>query len=464
MLGHIILREIKYNILSLRLQITMILSLIIFCFGSVAYIKNYSESQNEYKAFHQQLLQTLRERSEDNITRLATRRTNYILSPRTNAFMSDTKEKYTPNRFEYNAYNVFGFSVRQGSANPYLSTFQELNWAFIISIIISFTVFLFTFDAISGEKESKMLSMIMAHPVSRGTVLFGKYISTIITSFLILLPGVCISLIILLLSGAIIVTPAILGEFIGFIFAAVIFIACIAAIGILCSVVTQSANVSLLLTLTIWLLFVVVIPNTAVFWADTVFPIEKTDLVEQRASQSRQAINDAAPPGSWNSSGDPFYPAHELRAANQTNLMNSDKQIWDAYYNDMFRQYEKVQYLTLLSPISLFEYLTEAVIGGGYFRFQKAWQDIHVYQEQFLKFFKEKDQNDPDSPHWYNPYESFSTTRKPVNFEEVPVFNEKSLSAGERFRIGSTYFLILSLYMVVIFFLAFVRFIKYDVR
>ena len=57
---------------------------------------------------------------------------------------------------------------------------------------------------------------------------------------------------------------------------------------------------------------------------------------------------------------------------------------------------------------------------------------MHVHQQQFLQFFKEKDMNDPDSPHWYNPVEDYSTTRKPVNFEEVPIFKESVISASER--------------------------------
>jgi len=92
------------------------------------------------------------------------------------------------------------------------------------------------------------------------------------------------------------------------------------------------------------------------------------------------------------------------------------------------------------------------------------WNDVYVYQERFLQFFKEKDANDPDSPHWYNPVEDYSTTRKPVSFEEVPIFTEDVLSLAERFTYAGFYFLILVLYTAVIFFVAFLRFVKYDVR
>ena len=144
--------------------------------------------------------------------------------------------------------------------------------------------------------------------------------------------------------------------------------------------------------------------------------------------------------------------------------MNARQRILHAYFNQQFNQLKRVRYLTSISPISLFEYMSETVVGGGYLRFKKMWNDVQVYQEQFLYFFKEKDANDADSPHWYNPVEDLSTTRKSVSFEEVPIFKEKALSLAERFKYGGFYFLILALYTIAIFVFAFMRFVKYDVR
>ena len=72
-------------------------------------------------------------------------------------------------------------------------------------------------------------------------------------------------------------------------------------------------------------------------------------------------INRNAPEGSWSSNGgDAFYPRHELRARNQSNLMNSDKKYNDAYYLQQFRQFEQTRNFTLLSPIAQFDYMNEA--------------------------------------------------------------------------------------------------------
>jgi ABC-type transport system involved in multi-copper enzyme maturation permease subunit len=465
MLLNIIFREIRHSVLSLRLHISLILTLVIFGFGTAAFVKNYPAEREDYTRWQGEFIEKNRRMAESNLTRLAVNRQNLILEPRANTFITDAREKYLPSRFEFSGYNVFSFSVRPGSVNPYLSAFEELNWMFIIAIIISFTVFLFTFDTISGEKENKTLSQSLANSVPRGTLLFGKYLSVILTTLLVLVPGFALSLIILLVTGTVVITTQTIFEIAGFLFIVALFVACIAAFGLLSSVVSRSSNVSLLAALTLWLIFVVVVPNTAVFWAQSLFPIESVENVRSRLLQTLTDLEKNAPKGSWSSSyGNPFLPQHELRANHQTNRMNARVNITKAYFNEMFRQFERTRMLTMLSPVSVFEYLCEAVVGGGYVRFQKIWRDLYAWQAQFLAFFKEKDAQDEKSPHWYNPYEDYSTTRKGVSYEEVPVFEAKMPSFQDRVSSAGLYLLVMALYAAGAFALSFVLFIRYDVR
>ena len=65
-------------------------------------------------------------------------------------------------------------------------------------------------------------------------------------------------------------------------------------------------------------------------------------------------------------------------------------------------------------------------------RIKKTWADLHTYQNTLLTWFKDKDASDPGSPHWYNPSEDFSSTKKGVSWEMVPKFEEQKISFGER--------------------------------
>jgi len=387
------------------------------------------------------------------------------MSPRENSLISDCREQILPNQFTFSAYNVYGFSVRHNSANPLMKQAQALNWSFIVSMILGFVTLLFAYDAISGEKEDRTLALCLSNPVSRGTILFAKLLSVITVTVSMLVIGIIISLLVMSLAGAVRLESGLLGEAAGFVGISALFIAAMAAIGLLSSVLTRNSNVSLLISLCFWLAFAVVIPNTSVFWANKLFPIANIDEVNQRINEGREALNRDAPEGSWSArGGDPFFPRHELRANLQTKLMLNEKQHKDAYYADMFRQYENTRLFTMISPMAQFDYMNEAILGGGYLRFRKNWDDLHIFQSQFLQWFKDLDAKDDKSPHWYNPYEDYSTTRQEISPDQVPVYAEQSANFAQRLDYMRTSLLFLSVAIIGMFAVCFVLLVRYDVR
>lgn len=465
MLKTIIQREIQHNLYSLRFQIALTLTTVIFIIGTLSFLKTHTSNLEKYMEYQRQYIEEIQSQAQDNAGRLATRQKTVMLRPRDNSFISDSREKYLPNGFLFNAYNVYSFLNRRGSANPTLPQFQEMNWSFIVTLVISFVVLLFTFDAISGEKESKTLTVTLANSFSRGILLLGKYISAIVTAMSITFFGIILSIIIILFSNQILLSSAFVLELSGFITLLFFLVASIAAFGLLSSVLVRKSNVSLLVALTIWIFFAVVIPNSSIFIAKRIFSIKHEEAIQEEVDRTFEDLDRNAPEGSWAQNySQPFAPEHKLRADLQMKRMIAEKRIRDAHYRDMFRQFQRTRMLTVVSPINLFEYMAEAVVGGGYVRFRKAWDDMSIYQSQFLDFFKDIDAQDPDSPHWYNPNEDVSTTRKPVAFENVPLFEEKPMPFSDRLSSIMIYMIISIIYTAVIFFLTFVLFVRYDVR
>ena len=474
MIKTIILHEIRQHIFSLRLQFIFVIIFLLFVLGSIAYIFQFRSGSSDYEIYsgkaREELFNGKPETGlfgpgERNVTTIAVEIQNYILPPLKNGFIDDSKSQYIPNTIHFNAFNVFGYSVSRRSGNPYLNISQELNWYFIVSLIVSFAILLLSFDSVSGEKQSQTLSLILSSSVPRSLLLFGKFLSIIISSFLMILPGIIVALIILLISGTIRFDSALLFEVCVFVTVQILFIACIAALGLFCSVVSRSANVSLLLCLSLWLLFLIFSPNLAVFSAENLFRIKNSETISAEIKTDQDAINKAAPEGSWSmNGGNPFYPKHELRAKNQTNLMNAEKQINDEWYNMQFEQYNHAAMFTFISPISLFGLISEAITANGYPRFQKNWNDFHTFQSGLLTWFKAIDANDPKSPHWYNPYEDASTSRLKVKFEEIPLYSEKTLDISQRLTKALPGILLLVFYSFLLFGTTVVMFNRYDVR
>ncbi|MDR1153986.1 MAG: ABC transporter permease [Bacteroidales bacterium] len=464
MFGILFIREIQNCLYSLRFQVSFIIVLLVFAIGSISFTKSFSEAQ-EHDARYRQEHQKILEDWIKNASNMATSQNRFIMSPRENGLISDCREQALPNLFTYSAYNVFGFSVRHNSANPLMKKTEALNWSFIVSMILSFMTLLCAYDAISGEKEDRTLALCLSNPVSRGAILFAKFLSVVAVMASMLVVGILVSLLIMSLTGSIVLNGGLPGETAGFVGISLLFIAAMTVVGLLSSALTRNSNVSLLISLCFWLAFAVVIPNTSVFWANRLFPIAHIDEVDQRIEEGRQTLNREAPDGSWSSnSGDPFFPRHELRANLQTKLMLNEKQHRDAYYADMFRQFENTRLFTMISPMAQFDCMNEAMLGGGYLRFHKNWDDLHVFQSQFLQWFKDLDIKDDKSPHWYNPHEDYSTTRQEVSLNQVPTYTEQPADFAQRFSYMRTSLIFLSAMVIGVFVVCFVLLARYDVR
>jgi len=465
MLKTIFIKESQNLIYSLRFQVSFLITMLVFIVGSIGFVKTFDAAQKNYIDYSKNRTEEIKRLASVSATRLATRRLTFNFAPRTNGIMSDCNERELPNKIAYSAFNVFGFEVATGSSNPLLKVSQGLSWSFIVTIILSFLALLFAFDSVSGEKEQLTLALSLCNRISRGTVLFGKFLSIISLLLITEIIGIIISILLIVIFGSVPIDPRFLIETAGFVILSGLFISCFTAFGMLASVASRNSNVSLMISLSIWLLFVIIIPNNAVFWANKLFPIDHADVVDKRKAEGWEELNRNAPPGSWSShGGNLFYPKHELRARLQMSFLVNDKKFMDAYYSDMMRQFVKTRYFTLLSPVALFDYSNEAFLGGGYLRFRKNWEDLHIFQEQFLQFFKDFDNKDEGSPHWYNPNEDYSTTHLPVAFETVPVYEEQLPSYGQRLDFMKYYLMIMIAYTGIVFFISFVLFVKYDVR
>jgi ABC-type transport system involved in multi-copper enzyme maturation permease subunit len=177
----ILRRELLHNLYSLRFLMSLALLTAVFAAGAVSFVRSQAAALDKYRETRGQYLENMRDLAGRSATALAVQKQTFTLKPRANAFISDAKERYLPNAIVFSAWNVFAFQNKSGSANPFLKRFDELSWTFIAALIVSFVALLFTFDAVSGEKESKTLALSLANPVPRGTLLLGKFTSAVLS-------------------------------------------------------------------------------------------------------------------------------------------------------------------------------------------------------------------------------------------------------------------------------------------
>lgn len=464
MLKIIIIKELQNHVYSLRFIIALILTIFLFGTSSVSFIIEFKEQKSSYEQGIAKI-QEFRKKMTDNASRFATMRNAFPFSPRNSSFIASCQEESIPNTIIYSAYNVYGYDISKGSNNPFILPSKNVNWEFILVLLFSFLSIIFTFDAVSGEKEMRTLALCLSNPVSKSLILVGKFLSTVIILSIFVVLGISESIVILTCTGQTVITSVTVAEIGGFLLLSILLIAATSAVGLLTSVLSHRANTSLLIGLMAWLILFFVIPHTSLLLSNKIFPIEPSAVITQNTANSRKVIEASFPEGKWRSSSNkPFEPAHKIRANMQMEFMLGEKKINDNWIYSEFSQYINTGRMTLISPMSIFEIGNEHLLNGGFQRFRKNWDDLHIYQAQFLDWFKAFDAKDSKSPHWYNPYEDYSTSKSKIKLDEVPQYSERNLSFSQKIFESALYMGLLLVYTTVIFFISFILFVRYDVR
>jgi ABC-type transport system involved in multi-copper enzyme maturation permease subunit len=461
----LIIHELQQFLYGLRFPIALSVVLLMFAVSSLTYLGEYGETVKSYRELTAAQAQQLCERA-GNATHIATNERDYQLPPRNNGFISDCGELNMPNTFTYTAYHRLRFTTRISKDNPLVMPSNRIHWGFILTVLFSFLAILFSFDALSGEKERHTLALCLSNPVKRSHILLGKFIAINALLIACALAGMLLALVILALAPSVSITGETLAEIGLFLLFAVFFTGTMSAIGLFTSVMCGSSAISLLLSVSLWLVFLVAVPNVANTVGMAAWPVEKVSVMQTRMEAKRVELEASfTDPRKWSARGDnPFYAPHEVRANMLMSFDRNEAEYWNAHYAAQFRQVEATRRWTCISPLAVFEYGMEALLDGGYLRLKRNCADLQNFKIQYLQWFKDIDAKDNESPHWYNPREDFSTTRKAVACEEIPQYAERPATIAERLAETLYCLMMMLACMGVMFVLTMIRFERYDVR
>ncbi|MDR2038609.1 MAG: ABC transporter permease [Bacteroidales bacterium] len=461
---NLITHELQQFLYGLRFFIALSVTVLMFIASSLTYINENKEITKKYHELTNYQEHHLREVAS-NASKVATNQWSYQLPPRNSGFISDCGELNMPNTLLYNAFYTIGFDSNSTKSNPFILPSDRINWGFIILVLFSFLAVIFSFDVISGEREKRTLALCLSNPIKRSHILISKFLAINIMLVLLAFIGILLALSILIIAPSVNITGDTFLEIGLFLLFVIFFTGSMVAIGMLTSVICRYSHVSLLLSISFWLVFMIAIPNFSQTIGMNMYPIEKSSVMWTKIGEKRKEIEASFPDGKWTSNGgNPFIPQHKIRAEMMMAFAKNQADFLNEHRNEQFKQLEKIRLWTWISPLSVFEYGTEALLDGGYSRLKKNYDHLQSFKIQYQQWFKDLDAKDQDSPHWYNPYEDFSTTKKPVSYEEIPKYKESNVSIGERLTDTLKYLAILSAYMGIIFLVTIFRFERYDVR
>ena len=262
MIWHISKKEILENLLSYRFFIlTGLLILLMAVVGIVGYGDLMQRLENY------------------EMLRPAPGHPNVIIEPTPLSVIAKGMEE---NLTRLHEVSVLGITIRQNqqSVNRIFSLFAAPDLLFTIKVVLSLVALLFSFDAVTHEKEQGTLKLLLANSVGRPSLIIGKMIGRFT---LVAAPFTVLYLVFLLvisLVPSVVATADFWMRSLVILLLGLCYTFLFTAIGLLVSSLVHRSATSMILGLSLWLLFVYVMPNFGVTLAKSINDVPAADRIE----------------------------------------------------------------------------------------------------------------------------------------------------------------------------------------
>ncbi len=519
MIGHIIQREFFDHLNSLRFALTVIIMAALMVTNAVVHLQSHPDEIRNYSenvASDRDKLQSRTELYE--LLRKGPGKLYKQPSPLT--FIADGGDDFLPDRGTQNWGSWsrtagFGTQVKSiwwlhyPTANPNARDLRpqatKIDYVFIITYLLSFIPLLFTFDALSGERERGTLRLCLANSISRPALLIGKFLGTLIAVLIPFYFAVLLNLTVISTDSWTQLGAADWGRLGMILLIASGYASIFIAVGLMVSAATRDTRVSLVVLLIIWVALVVFMPSTlgtlATKWMSPVqtahqWKTAKRSALEQIQDDFAQQIT--AKQAAKSQTGDLLNQfmdlmktspkeAEKLAKEKEEELMlamatlesqeadeeelrikaefvNKDVEIRERLNREHLQaqlaQVQRARMVTRFSPAAIVQYALESMTGTGLKRHLQFLEGVHLHIREFRNFVIETDRADTESLHIIGIPEGMS--KKPILPQALPTFEDK-ITFSDTFNAAIMDILLLVGLLGVFIFGAFFVFIRAEV-
>ena len=366
------------------------------------------------------------------------------------------------------------------SDDPIFAVFRIIDFAFIVMFVLSLMAIQFTYDAVNGERESGTLKLVFSNSVPRAKYLLAKCAGSWLG--LVVPLGIPVLIALLMVIGA--GVPMTFGHWIkvGVLLGlSLLLFTVFILLGVLVSTITRRSSVSFLLSLLIWVAFVMILPRSGVMAAGGLVDVPRASEIE--------AQRDAFASEKWQgyigqvSTRCPVKGTLEHNAEGRDTLIDAMRQEIDAYDAQLQEDFRKRKVrqesiawgLARLSPASAYQLAAMSIAGTDTESKARSEDAMNRYRGELTQYASAKEAESGGSGGIRIAMSigedgkaslsvDASRAKEGLNTSDMPKFKSPEVSLAE--AIGPTVidFGILGFDILLIFALAFVAFLKYDLR
>ena len=481
MLKTLIKKEILENILNYRFPLFFIICAVLFL---ASFYVNYLDYSNRVSDWSEQV------RLSDDA--LKSSRPWDLISGSTpmKGFRAPSPLSIFAHGFESSLPRFYEFGMggyKQGETSSgdesVLSIFGKFDLAFIIQMIISLIVLLFASDLVSGEKESGTLRGILSNSIPRDSLLMGKIFGGFFASWLPLIIALLCGIILLSLTPFPLFQAPVMARIIFVFVLTSVFVLIYFNIGIMISASSARARTSLAVILLAWIFLQLIVPKFSDMVAAVVYPIRTETVVSMQKSlitntleqekakllgqqwekifgQGYQPTSQPGPPpkkAEW----DVFKK--ETDGKYQENKIKRIRDIEDTYRREKQTQQSIAGKISLISPSASFTRILTDLCGTGEIDKDKYTEAVKAFQQTLdVQLYSHVDRTTLILPGGGT--SSMSNIGDFPDLKSLPAFSIGKSTLSEVFGNNLGSLISLAFWLVAPFAVAYVRFLKYDVR
>jgi len=482
----LLLKEIQETIYTFRFIITSLLCLILIPLGLFVSLKDYEQRLIEYRSSVQKYTEYSKGKIGRNFQAEGYR------PPAPLSIFSNGLKSLLPEKVITQNSGNFEIQNRQERDNPQAVLFGKIDFAFIVSFVLSILALILTFSSITQEKEMGTIRLVMANSVPRWQILLAKVLGSYLVFLGPFLVSLLIGLIILILSGVINpFSPEILPNFLGLIFMTLIFLFAMFNLGIFISTLTRNSLLSMVILLLIWIVFSLAIPKISPMLAEAIYPLKAREVLDKEIKMIQEnyenelrkkeqdlidqvltdkGITQRGGDGMWDILRSISDVYNQAKAPIQEEVYRRRDleiaQIEQEYLNDFNVQMTIGMTLSRISPMSCFTVILSEFSGTGiielsnFREYSKRFQET-VKQEIYDNYTYERYSLREGSTY------SGSSSKEGFNSERIAIphlSNYRHVTFLQALKKVWVDILILCLFTILFFTASFVSFIRYDVR
>ena len=477
MLLHLIRKELLDQLLSLRFALACLVCLVVFLLSSLVLARDYREAMSTYnmnRVVHRNELQQRTQVWSLNEGVTVDRPLNVmnVLVRGLTSELTESIKVQQGNRLDF---------PETYEQNPVLPLFPEVDFVFIIGVIVSLLALAFAYDSVSGERESGVLKLMMSYSVPRDLVLLGKWIGGYLALITPMLTAFVASLLMVLLFPEVEASASNALAILGLLVLALLYVAAVFSLGLFVSCRTSLTSTSITVLLLIWVALILAAPNMAPCITSQVLPVPSRQSVD-RAKLDLQRVRDRefrALVEEWKEEKglgeeDSWWQDEDLRARSEEHwngIREEMQKVEDGYQAKVRDQTRWSGIAARISPLTSFVLASLDMAAAGLTQeeafvealksYSQTWSEYSTEKEKAWREFMEKRRNSDGGVRIASAdMEQFNN----LDLSDYPRFEFEYLPVAERLGQIYTDILLLVVWNVLFFMAAYLSFLRYEVQ